>query len=171
MIDWRQILAENDRWLRAVVFSRVRQRNAVDDIMQEVALAAINAKSPPPVEKTAPWLYRVTIRQTLLFRRACGRRRKLQSAAAAETIDQTVTSDPLHWLLATEKNEQIRIALNCLPPRDTEVLLLKYIDNYSYRQIAARLGVSESAIESRLHRARAKLRSELYARNVIEATP
>ena len=36
--------------------------------------------------------------------------------------------------------------------------------------VIARLGVSESAIETRLHRARARLRAELIALNVIEVS-
>jgi len=42
-------------------------------------------------------------------------------------------------------------------------LLLKYTENWSYQQIAAHLGISHSAVEARLHRARRKLRAELAA--------
>ena len=38
-----------------------------------------------------------------------------------------------------------------------------------YHQIADHLGISHAAVEARLHRARAKLRHELTALNVIEA--
>ena len=44
---------------------------------------------------------------------------------------------------------------------DAEILLLKYSEDWSYRQMAEHLGMSESAVEARLHRARQKLRSEL----------
>lgn len=42
-----------------------------------------------------------------------------------------------------------------------EILLLKYKEDWSYVEIANHLGVSHSAVESRLHRARRKLRCEL----------
>jgi RNA polymerase sigma-70 factor (ECF subfamily) len=43
------------------------------------------------------------------------------------------------------------------------MLLLKYTEDWSYQQIADHLGMTHDAVESRLHRARAKLRSELAA--------
>ena len=53
-------------------------------------------------------------------------------------------------------------------PRDAEILLLKYTEDWSYRQLAARLGISENAVKARLHRARLRLRSELVNLEVIE---
>ena len=47
-----------------------------------------------------------------------------------------------------------------------ELLLLKYTENWNYHQLAERLGVSHSAVEARLHRARARLRGELAALEV-----
>ncbi len=57
----------------------------------------------------------------------------------------------------------VRQAIARLPRREVEILLLKYTENWSYEQLAQRLGTSESAIESRLHRARGRLRRELAA--------
>jgi RNA polymerase sigma factor (sigma-70 family) len=53
-----------------------------------------------------------------------------------------------------------------LSPRDAQILLLKYGENWNYHQIAAHLGVSHAAIETRLHRARQRLREELTQLNV-----
>ncbi|MDP6061322.1 MAG: sigma-70 family RNA polymerase sigma factor, partial [Pirellulaceae bacterium] len=78
-------------------------------------------------------------------------------------------ADPLDWLLADERRGLIRIALQNLSSRDMETLLLKYTEDWSYREIAQRLGVSESAVEARLHRARRRLRVELTSLEVIEA--
>lgn len=168
-ISWREALAEHDRWLRAVAFARVREPQAVDDVMQEVALAAVKSNSPPQPEKVAPWLYRLTVRQALLYRRSCGRLKKRHQQAADNHRDPIHEPDPLSWLMADEQRKQIRAALAKLSQRDAEILLLKYTENWSYRQIAEKLGVTESAIESRLHRARKKLRAELFAQQVIEA--
>ena len=53
--------------------------------------------------------------------------------------------------------------------RDAEILLLKYTEDWSYRDLAGRMGISESAVEARLHRARQRLRNELAALDVVEA--
>ena len=48
-----------------------------------------------------------------------------------------------------------------LVPRDAEILMLKYTEDWSYRALADHLGISHSAVEARLHRARQRLRDEL----------
>jgi RNA polymerase sigma factor (sigma-70 family) len=45
--------------------------------------------------------------------------------------------------------------------RDAEILMLKYHERWSYRQIAAVLEISESAVDARVFRARERLRREL----------
>jgi RNA polymerase sigma-70 factor (ECF subfamily) len=54
-----------------------------------------------------------------------------------------------------------------LSEADAEVLLLKYTESWSYRQLADHLGISLSAVQARLHRARARLRSALEALDVV----
>src|SRR5262245_19795489 len=173
-IDWQAALAQHDRWLRTIVLARLREPQAVDEVMQEVALAAVRQAAPisDPV-KVAPWLYQLAVRQSLLYRRKCGRRRRLVDRYAnhAQVDDRParVAVDPLGWLLAEERQALVRQALARLPRRDAEILLLKYTENWSYHQIAAHLGIGHSAVEARLHRARARMRRELAVLDVAEA--
>lgn len=168
-IDWPALLAQHDRWLRTVVLARTGERDAVDEVMQEVALAAIRQAAPlTDAAKVAPWLYRLAVRQALLYRRKCGRRRKLNAGYARECATGAAAApDPPGWLLADERQALVRQALARLLARDAEMLLLKYTEHWNYHQLAAHLGVSHSAVEARLHRARARLRSELA---VLEVT-
>ncbi|HVA47831.1 MAG TPA: sigma-70 family RNA polymerase sigma factor [Pirellulales bacterium] len=171
-IDWPAVLASHDRWLRTVLFARLGERQAVDEVMQEVALAAIEQKAPlADAAKVAPWLYRLAVTQALLYRRRMGRWRKLtENYARRERPSETDsrTSDPLVWLLADERRKLVRVALDRLPARDAEILLLKYGEDWSYHEIARHLGIGHSAVEARLHRARRRLRSELTALDVVE---
>lgn len=169
-VDWAAALVQHRPWLRSVVLARVGDAHAAEDVLQEVALAA--AKQGPRLSdasKVAPWLYRVAVRQSLVHRRKSGRRRKRHEelrrrteAGTASPAGQAV-GDPLQWLLSRERREMVRSAMDRLDDRDAEILVLKYVEDWSYGQIAANLGVSESAVESRLHRARKKLRAALTA--------
>ena len=77
-IDWPMELARHDRWLRTIIAARMRDADETQDVMQEVALAAIKQAAPLQyAEKVGPWLYRLAIRQCLLYRRKRGRQRKL----------------------------------------------------------------------------------------------
>jgi len=164
-INWPRALAEHDRWLRTVVLARVGESAAVDDVMQEVALAVVRQRAPlADASKLAPWLYRLALTQSLLYRRKQGRRRKLH-ARFAERVPPSPFDrrepDPLEWLLAGESQRLVREALGRLSAREREILLLKYTENWSYSRVAEHLGTTESAVESRLFRARTRLRREL----------
>ena len=171
-VDWQSALKTHDRWLRTVVLARLGERGAVDDVMQEVSLAAVAQRAPiNDAAKVAPWLYRLAVTQSLLYRRKRGRGRKLTDRYAEQTQPSEVDAragDPLDWLLATERRELVRAALFQLPRREAEILLLKYSQDWSYHDIAAHLGVSHSAVETRLHRARQRMREILVAGGAVE---
>jgi RNA polymerase sigma-70 factor (ECF subfamily) len=164
-VDWPAALAQHGRWLRTVVFARVADRAAADDVMQDIATAAlVNGHQLRDPSKVAPWLYRLAVLTALQHRRRQGRRRKLvdryvERVPPAEHDVREI--DPLGWLLADERRSFVRQALERLPRRDAEILLLKYTEDWSYRQLAEHLGVSISAVEARLHRARQKMRQVL----------
>lgn len=162
--DWRAALARNERWLRMVVLARLGEPGAVGDVMQEVALAAgKGADKLRDPSRAEAWLYRLAVTAALQHRRRAGRKRKLieRYRERVAPVEASAEIDPLDWLLAEEQRRLVRQALASLPPRDAEALLLKYTQDWSYQQLAKRLGVSESAMEGRLHRARAKLRAAL----------
>ncbi len=172
-VDWARELATHERWLRTVLFARLGDAQAVDDVFQEVALAAVRQKAPvaDPL-KVAPWLYRVAATQALMYRRKCGRARNLHRRYAERQSDHpphaSREADPLEWLVLGERRELLQRGLARLPSRDREMLLLKYGEDWSYSQLAVHLGLTHSAVEARLHRARRKLRDELTAAQAIE---
>lgn len=172
-IDWQKALAEHERWLRTVIYTRVGEPQAVDEVLQEVSLAAVRQKAPiTDTSKVSAWLYRLAVMQTLLYRRKQGRRRKLIDRYAQRnqpSESDNRQQDPLSWLLSEERKQKVRAAMKQLPARDAEILMLKYTEEWSYRELADRLGVSESAVEARLHRARQRLRVELTALDVVAA--
>ncbi len=171
-IDWASTLVFHERWLRTVVAARLGERQAVDEVMQEVSLAAVGTKAIVDPVRVAGWLYRLAIRKTLLYRRSRGRQHKLVGRYAERVRDREPgRPDPLGWLLLDERLALVREAMAKLPSRDAEILLLKYTENWSCRDLAEHLGQTEPAIESRLHRARQRLRDELARSNLIEVRP
>ena len=162
-IDWEAELAAHRGWLRRVIAARTGESQAVDDVWQEVAAAAVGQRAPiADPTKVAPWLYRVAVLQAIRYRR--GRARQRHHETRRVRISATPFNGeeiPLQWLLNKERRQQVRAALARLTGRDAEILMLKYFENWSYRQLAARLGISEKAVDSRLLRARARLRAQL----------
>lgn len=164
-MDWGAALDQHGRWLRTVVSARLGEPQAVDEVMQEISLAAVKARAElADPSKVGAWLYRVAVRKVLLYRRQRGRQAKLVGRYAERVApgrEAGVAPCPLGWLLEAERGELVRTAIARLPRREAELILLKYSENWSYREMAAHLGQSESAIVSRLHRARRRLRDAL----------
>src|SRR5439155_21804001 len=132
-IDWQAALAQHDRWLRTVVLARVREPQAVDEVLQEVALAAVKQAAPlADRSKVAPWLYRLAVLQSLLYRRKAGRRRRLKEryidAAGERDRSQPPPIEPPNWLLAHDRRSLVRRGLTHLAPKDAAILLVKYTE-------------------------------------------
>ncbi|MGP0067040.1 MAG: RNA polymerase sigma factor [Isosphaeraceae bacterium] len=163
-MDWGATLALHERWLRRVVASRLGEPQAVDEVMQDVALAAVAQRSPllNPA-RAAVWLYRLAVRHVLIYRRKSGRRRSLvdRYAARCGTVAVDTAPSPLAWLVRDERQKLVQDALRRLPPRDAEILVLKHAEGFTARELADRLGVAVATVETRLHRARHRLRTEL----------
>lgn len=158
------------RWLRTVVGARSGDPSAADEIIQEIALAAVRQNADVPDDKVAPWLYRLAVRHSLMYRRRLGRQRRLRRRLESEQSDAAdVSGDPLVWLLSDERRQLVRQALTQLHVKDAELLLLKYTEGWSYYELASHLGISHSAVETRLHRARQRLREALVTLEVVES--
>jgi len=145
--------------------ARVGDAAAADDVMQEVSVTAIEKghqlRDP---SRVTGWLYRLVVVAALQYRRRQGRRKKLldRYAVRQPSADGVAREpDPLGWLLADEQKGIVHQAMKTLPPRDAEIMLLKYGEDWSYQQLAEHLGLSVSAVEARLHRARQKMRQAL----------
>jgi len=58
-------------------------------------------------------------------------------------------------------------ALRSLPPEQREILLLVALEEMSYEEVAATLGLPLGTVMSRLSRARQKLRAQMEGRSVV----
>jgi RNA polymerase sigma-70 factor (ECF subfamily) len=137
----------------------------VDDVMQDVSAAAWQSPSRPVQQsKVAPWLYRVTLRRCLTHRRTQGRRRRfLERMVSFYPRNAESTESAWDWLMGTERTLAVRQALQELNPTDRDIFVLKHTENWTYQQLADRLGCTVATIEYRLLRARRQLRKELAA--------
>lgn len=169
--DWGAVLGAHEVWLRKVILVRTGEAQAVDEVFQRVALAAIQQAAPlSDLARAAPWLHRLAVIQSARYRRKLGRERRALRTATQQGVHlgNGYVADALAWLVASERDETTRQALTRLPGGQAEILMLKYGERWSYRQIAERLGISEKAVDARLTRARERLRQELIELGISE---
>ncbi len=162
-IDWTAELKQHGPWLRRVLSGRIGNRHEVDDLMQEIALAVFRQKClPTDPLSVAPWLYRLAVRQAINFHRKMGQ--KSNAKPTADLDANSRESEPLEWMVSLEKSVAMRQAIDELPIRDREILMLKYTENWSYKQLAEHLGVKVKTVEYRLTKARQRLRALILAK-------
>jgi RNA polymerase sigma-70 factor, ECF subfamily len=108
------------------------------------------------------WLYRITANcaSTHLGRRA--RHRHDELVDDAPLADERPEIDPQHRAENAALRDRLRGAIDRLPPRLRAVVVLRDIYDLPHEAIAAELGISETAAKVRLHRARRRLRDDLY---------
>lgn len=126
-----------------------------DDLVQEILLQLW--RSLPRFEgksRESTWIYRVALHTTLAWHRGENRRRATHTPAPA--IDEL--PDP-HDLERREREEMLvnlYAAIRRLPKMDAALVLL-YLDDLSYREMAEVLGISEANVGVKLNRARKAL--------------
>jgi RNA polymerase sigma-70 factor (ECF subfamily) len=121
------------------------------------------------------WLFRVTANEALMMMRSQRRHRArlvegldledLESLPAANDAARDRQADGA--AAANERNARVRQALEQLPADYRDVVALHYHQDLDLQEIAHRLSTTESAVRSRLHRARSRLRAILERASVI----
>jgi len=121
------------------------------------------------------WLFRVTANEALMLMRSQRRHRaRLVEGLDLEDLSslslaRNAASEPNDVKAARSQRESfVREALAELPDDYRDVVVAHYHEDLGLQEIAAKLRVSESAVRSRLHRARSRLRAVLEASGVID---
>lgn len=129
-----------------------------EDVVQETMLRVWKIAPEWRVgeAKVASWAYGVA-RNLCLDR--LRKRRTTTLDEAPEPIDEALS--PLENMMENDRAEALRSALNRLPERQKQAIVLRHFDEASNREIAETIGTSVEAVESLLARGRRKLASLL----------
>jgi RNA polymerase sigma-70 factor (ECF subfamily) len=123
------------------------------------------------------WLFRVTANEALMLMRS----RRRHRARVVEGLDweelatlPSVNDNEIVQVDAgaanRERDARVRDALKELPEDYRDVVVAHYHLDLGLQEIADKLAITESAVRSRLHRARTRLRTLLERDEVVEYT-
>lgn len=122
------------------------------------------------------WLFRVTANEALMLMRSRRRHRarfveglEWEELATLPAMNDTEVEANL-GVSAKQRDERVRDALGELPVDYRDVVIAHYHMDLGLQEIADRLSITESAVRSRLHRARSRLRALLEKRDVTAYT-
>jgi RNA polymerase sigma-70 factor, ECF subfamily len=118
------------------------------------------------------WLFRVTANEALMLMRSRRRHRarfveglEWEELATLPAMNDTEIDTEL-GVATKQRDERVRDALGELPDDYRDVVIAHYHMDLGLQEIADRLSITESAVRSRLHRARSRLRTLLEKRDL-----
>jgi RNA polymerase sigma factor (sigma-70 family) len=144
-------------------FARYLTRDPVQaqDVAQEAMLRALRYFHAFRGEEARPWLLRIVRNTWSDFRSRRG-----ANDQPLEVVEDRAAEgpDPEESALAGDRRRHVVAALAALPSDAREILVLREIEDFSYKHIASVLDLPVGTVMSRLARAREKLAAELRGR-------
>jgi RNA polymerase sigma-70 factor, ECF subfamily len=159
------LVREHSRLVYRIAYAALRQHHDAEDATQETFLRVLRYRSKlARVEDPKTWLARIAWRVAVeRSKRHRTRESSIESEYAAVDL---AASDPIAD--ATIQQAQIAATLEklmqALPEKLRQPLILSTIEEMSPREVAAVLGINESAVRSRVFRARKILKEKLSQR-------
>src|SRR3712207_6126522 len=149
-----EAIAERSRRPLMRYASRLRPPERAEDVVQQSFVGAYEAMRRGDAKlDLRPWLYRIAHNNALNALRDRG----LRHSELSDAMDGVERPDQ-----ALERSQGLRslvVAVQALPERQRDAILLRELEGRSYEEIAAALGVTDGAVRQRLHRARHSLRA------------
>lgn len=166
----RRLVREQGPRLYRTALRLLADEHEARDAVQDAFLQAFEALDRFEARaRLSTWLYRILVNAALArLRRRRHREDSIDDLLPQFGEDGRLLEMPAPWTLQpealAERSELRRIvrkAIESLPDKHREVLLLRDIEQLSTRETAEILGVTENAVKIRLHRARQALRTLL----------
>lgn len=160
-----QLVRAYERPVYNVTYRMLGDPAEAEDAAQETFLRAYaKLATYQPGRKFVNWLLSIASHHCIDRLRRKGRAPQL--SLDGPLPPQWLTSDtprPDQLVTRKQERERVREVLDVLPADYRAAVVLRYWHGMSYREIAAAMDTTESAIKSRLHRARRMMAQELEA--------
>jgi RNA polymerase sigma-70 factor, ECF subfamily len=140
------------------VYHRLGNQADAEDVTALVFMKALEALPTYQTRRSsfAPWLFRITRNAVIDHYR---RQRKQNPLEDAEHVAGAV--DPMTSALHSEQRTELRSLMKHLSDDQRDVVLMRYVSDLSFSEIASSLSKNEPAIRMLLHRGLRKLKAVL----------
>lgn len=160
---WRTIFAQNYRRLFGLLYYRVGEADVAEELVSQVFEQAVKNihRFDDRGIALGVWLSRIAQNLAVDYHR----RRKSRPPAPLELNEAWISrdADPARQSLQNERLRYLALALDRLTPEQRDVILLRFVGQFSAPEVGASLGKTSGAVKALQHRALAALRRELEA--------
>lgn len=155
---------QNREKLLALAYRLTSSKAEAQDVVQDafVSILLHHDRFRGAAQPTT-WAHRVTVNAALMRLRSA--RRKRTECLDDEVEDGLAAADVVPDPARATKRALLEQALARLSQVDRRIVELRFVDELSTEEVATRMGLTTSAVKTRLHRARQKLQldAELQA--------
>lgn len=146
-------------------------RQVADDLVAETFLAAFAKRDRYDLSRTdaRPWLYGIATNLVSQHRRDEVRQYRIRQAAQAEPAAPGHADRVAAGVTAQASRTLLDAALAALSAGDRDVLLLIVWEQLTYQEVSRALAIPVGTVQSRLHRARTKVRQILAGTDAATA--
>jgi len=139
-----------------------RDQSEIEDLLQEVYARVFEAARREIPETPKPFVF-TTARNLLINRVRQQQIVAIESVADLETLGLAIDEPgPDRNAVARDELRRLQAALDRLPPRCRQAIVLKRIEGLSRREIAQRMGIGEGTVKDYLAEAVSALSDMLY---------
>lgn len=137
----------------------IEDKTDVDDVVQEIYIQLYESLRKYDSEKPfRPWLIGLTIKQIHSYRRK--RWMRLRIIKKAEEQRKPVQIDFSNDVVSKISNKKLIELIHKLPYKLKQVIILRYLHDYSQEEVAEILHIPIGTVKSRIHAALKKLRQK-----------
>ena len=161
----------NIGWMRAVARRLLKDEGLAEDAVQEALIKALNSIDRfEGRSKLSTWLHRITVNEALMKLRSRKRLEEEPVDPLLPEFDANACRIESPWQRLADADEildqgrrrdLIRSKIETLPESYRIVLMLRDIEEMTTAEVAEYLGITESNVKVRLHRARSALKKIL----------
>ena len=168
---YRQLVEKYQSRIYSMIAGMVRDREEAHDLTQDAFVKAFRNLDRFRLEASFyTWLYRIAKNLTIDWLRKQKRRRtdEFDEGIAARESGGTISDShlkesPSRELERSRLKDRIFDAMETLSPEHRQIVLLREVEGFSYKEISDVMGIPEGTVMSRLFYARRKLQGILKA--------
>jgi RNA polymerase sigma-70 factor (ECF subfamily) len=161
------VMRRYNQRLYRVARSILRDDHEAEDVMQDAYVRAYeHLRQFQGRAKFSTWLTRIAVHEALARARRRGRFLDSSCDGNEDPMNRIPTSipSPEQAAFTGELGRLLEQAIDVLPDAYRSVFILRDVEEMSTEEAAGCLEITEENVKTRLHRARAMLRRELFAR-------
>ncbi len=162
--SWDEVVRLHADRVYRLAYRLSGNRADAEDLTQETFVRVFRSLADYSPGTFEGWLHRIT---TNLFLDMARRRQRIRFDALPEDASERMASSaagPEQAYAEMNLDPEIQRALDALPPDFRAAVVLCDLEELSYEEIAATLGVKVGTVRSRIHRGRVLLREALAHR-------